>query len=329
MTVAFSLLTPPGPGAIAVLQLVGVVDPLLERLADEAGRSTTWVAGRPRLLEIGDIDEVVIVRLDARRAIIMPHGGPRIVRRLMEHLAEHGAIIDEPTWQDPEDLFPEAADRIEALMLLTLARCESPLGVDLLLDQPRRWQAHRASGLPLTEEDRTRSQRLNRLLRPLHLVLLGPPNVGKSTLTNLLAGREVAITADLPGTTRDAVWCRLELAGLVVDWSDTPGVRDAADPLEREAVRLAALLVSACDLVIAVTDAFHDWPALATPTRQPVLWMASRCDLGRRDDVELQVSAATGEGVSELVAAIREKLVPQADLDHPGVWIFDRRLLGA
>ena len=84
-----------------------------------------------------------------------------------------------------------------------------------------------------------RDLRLRRLITPARVVVTGPTNAGKSTLLNALAGRAVAIAHHTPGTTRDAVAARIDLAGLVVDWFDTPGVRPDMDPIERAAAELA------------------------------------------------------------------------------------------
>jgi hypothetical protein len=77
------------------------------------------------------------------------------------------------------------------------------------------------------------------------------------------------------------------------------------------------------DLLIAITDATHSWPELP---RSADLSISSRADLGARRDADLALSAVTGEGVEAIVATIRERLVPRADVVHPGPWRFDARL---
>jgi hypothetical protein len=321
MQVTASLLTASAPGAIAVIGLFGEVEPLLARLAAAAGRHGAWPVGQRRLLEIKPIDEAVVIWLDPARALLMPHGGPWVVRRMLEHLATLGATLADPQVLEPRWRYPEAADHFEARVLAALARTESPLAIELLLDQPRRWQSSPGEREELLRDPATlaRSARLDRLLDPPRVALVGPPNVGKSSLTNRLAGREVAIVADQPGTTRDSVGCHLLLGGVAVAWQDTPGLRETCDPLERQGVALSARLIEECECVLAITDAGHDWPALP---RTPDLRIGSRCDLGRRGDVSLHVSAVTGEGIAELVAAIRETLIPSADLAHPGPWVI-------
>jgi tRNA modification GTPase len=152
---------------------------------------------------------------------------------------------------------------------------------------------------------------------------VGTPNVGKSTLSNALLGRSMSITLDAPGTTRDYTTGLIDLAGLVVRWHDTPGLRETDDEVEAMAIDLARGLLANADLIVALTDAETEWPALP---READMRVASKCDLARRDDADLCVSAVTGEGLAELAAAVRDRLVPPDDLRHPGPWMFDAEL---
>ncbi len=202
----------------------------------------------------------------------------------------------------------------------------------------------------LSEEDRARSRCLNRLIDPPLVVVVGAANVGKSTLSNALFGRSMSITADRPGTTRDYTSGRIELAGLVVDWHDTPGLRATDDPIERKAIDLARSLIEHADLLIALTDHEHEWPQLP---RDPDLRVLNKIDLlpsppgrgagvsagdhatGRsavadspwRGEGLISISALQQTGLPQLVTAVRDQLIPPADLQHPGPWLFDDRLL--
>jgi tRNA U34 5-carboxymethylaminomethyl modifying GTPase MnmE/TrmE len=315
-TFACSLLpaTAPRPGAIAILQLCGDVEPVLAALTGTG----SWPIGRARLVSFAGVDEGLAVRLGDRVAQLMPHGGQRVVQRLIEWLVQRGVAIPDAA-PPPEAVYPEAEDRLEALTLGAVARSASPLAIDLLLDQPRRWRRE----VCLDHEARNRSLRLNRLIDPPLVAVAGPANVGKSTLSNTLLGRSMSITADLPGTTRDYTSGRIDLGGLVVDWHDTPGLRQTRDPIELKAVELARRLLAGADFVIAMTDAAHEWPDLP---RKADLRLGSKADVAGRDDADLSVSAITGEGLAELVARVREALVPRDDLEHPGPWLFDKRL---
>jgi tRNA modification GTPase len=87
------------------------------------------------------------------------------------------------------------------------------------------------------------------------VVLAGPPNVGKSSLLNALAQRDVAIVSEVPGTTRDVLDVHLNLGGVRVIVSDTAGVRESADPIEREGIRRTVLKAEQAHLVLWVTEA--------------------------------------------------------------------------
>ena len=132
-------------------------------------------------------------------------------------------------WGAPS-LYPEAGDRLEAESLAAMARAASPAAIDLLAHQPSLWRMalrrHSAGGGhdpdhagagSLTDRHRVqilgRSEVLDRLIDPSLVVVVGQPNVGKSTLTNQMLGRSVSIVADLPGTTRDWVAGLAEISG--------------------------------------------------------------------------------------------------------------------
>lgn len=319
-SVRFAQLTANAPGAIAIIQLFGEGDKLLRELTGIAN----WPIGRMRLVNFADIDEGFAVRLDEGVAQLTPHGGPRVMQRLASKLIDLGAVpqlIDEI---DPILLYPEASDQYEAIMLRALARAASPLAIDLLLDQPRRW---REDASELTAEDVARSSRLNRLIDPPLVVLAGPPNVGKSTLSNALLGRAMSITADMPGTTRDYTAGRIDLSGLVVTWHDTPGLRETSDPIEARAIALAARLIRSADLLIAMTDHEHDWPTLP---REPNLRVVNKIDLARESftnrAADIHISATTGRNIDQLVRRVRDSLVPPSDLASPDRWMFDPSL---
>ena len=99
---------------------------------------------------------------------------------------------------------------------------------------------------------------VNGLRDGLMVAIAGPPNVGKSTLINLLARREVAIVSPHAGTTRDVIEVQLDLDGYPVTLIDTAGIRDTEDPIEQEGVRRARSRAAEADLVLWVTDAEHE-----------------------------------------------------------------------
>ena len=86
------------------------------------------------------------------------------------------------------------------------------------------------------------------------LAIVGKPNAGKSTLLNLLAGRDVAIVSDIAGTTRDVVTSMLDIGGFPVTVADTAGMRDTADKIEAEGVRRAKVQAERADVLVVVVD---------------------------------------------------------------------------
>lgn len=323
--------TAANPGAIAIIQLLGECERILIQLT----RQRDWPVGRMRLSDLGGIDTGIVVRLDDEIAQIMPHGGPRVVHLLSARLMELGCeLATNQQGESPLALFPEARDDIEALMLGTMSRAASPRAIDLLLDQPRRWRELLDGDRGPTADDLARSRRLNRLLTPPLVALAGRPNVGKSTLSNALLGRSMSIALDMPGTTRDYTAGRIDLAGVVVDWFDTPGLRESDDAIERTSIEIAARLMARADLLIAMRDPERDWPPLP---RQADVFVLNKIDTlenfaagaahdGRASSAPLPISAARLHNLPALVQLISERLVPQADRDHPGPWMFDERL---
>ncbi len=308
-TLVHTLATPRNvAGAIACVQ-VRAADP---GAMDAFVRANSLDAPteRPVLRDLLGIDEGLVVRWDACTLDLFPHGGPAIVRRLTDRLAELGV--------PPADgfVYPEAADEIEQRMLATLAVAASPLAVDLLLAQPGRWRAHRA-GEALAD-----GSVLDCLLHPALVAAVGPPNIGKSTLLNALAGRSVAIVADQPGTTRDHVGATLDLGGLVVRYLDTPGRLPGATGIDRDAIAIADGAVAGADLLLACGDPAS--PPLDVE-HASILRVCLRADLGEVEWApDLAVCAREGTGLGELARAIRERLVPASAIADPRPWRFWR-----
>lgn len=311
--------TPPpaGTSAIAAIELHGDVEGAMARLGIRPVD-----AGGVALRDLAGVDEGVVARFSGTLAFLMPHAGAAVVRSLIDRIVAAGLREDrEP---DPLAAYPEASSPVEARMLAALARAQSPLAVDLLLDQPRRW-ALADGGAEREAAVLARSAILNRLIDPPLVVALGRPNIGKSTLLNTLAGRPVAIVADQPGTTRDHVGVTLDLAGLVVRWIDAPGLSDAtADSADAEAQRLAIVAAGSADLILLCADATEPFPGIPPGFAGGVMQVGLRSDLGppAAGPVVCAVSRDRPETVEALVGAVREALVPAAAMGHPGPWRF-------
>lgn len=156
------------------------------------------------------------------------------------------------------------------------------------------------------------------------VVLAGRPNVGKSSIMNALAGAERAIVTDVPGTTRDVLTEHMTINGVAVELTDTAGVRDAEDKVERIGVERARRAAENADITIIVLDGAagldeKDEELLKNAGERCAVCINKR-DIGGKIDVELiskdynveavEVSAATGEGMDALRALIAERLSP-------------------
>ncbi len=148
----------------------------------------------------------------------------------------------------------------------------------------------------------------------LTVVLVGAPNVGKSSLLNRLAGEEVAIVTAVPGTTRDYVRATILLDGVPVHLIDTAGLRESDDEVERIGMARTWEAIAKAGAAILITEASRnggneDYPILARmPPGLPLARVTNKIDLSglpagcvaHGSEVEISLSARTGAGVGEL-----------------------------
>lgn len=150
------------------------------------------------------------------------------------------------------------------------------------------------------------AERGRKLRDGLHAVLIGPPNAGKSSLLNALAGSERAIVTDVAGTTRDTLQEGIQLDGFELTLVDTAGLREGGDAIEREGMRRARAELQRADLALVVLDARDPQAeraaigdAIDAVPRQ--LWIHNKCDLlaepAHLDRDAVAVSAVTGLGL--------------------------------
>jgi tRNA modification GTPase len=161
------------------------------------------------------------------------------------------------------------------------------------------------------------------------IVIAGPPNVGKSTLMNALAGRDVAITSPIPGTTRDLIEVFLDLRGYPVILVDTAGIRESPDPVEQEGVARARRKAESADLILWLKDS-GDGPAPSPGSR--TLQVRTKTDLGRPDPAagpsELAISAKTGAGIDRLLDVIADLAEERMSSREPALLTLERHRLG-
>ncbi|MEM6639920.1 MAG: tRNA uridine-5-carboxymethylaminomethyl(34) synthesis GTPase MnmE [Pseudomonadota bacterium] len=149
-----------------------------------------------------------------------------------------------------------------------------------------------------------------RLRDGVTLVLAGRPNAGKSSVLNRLAGSDVAIVTDRPGTTRDVLREDIELDGIPLRIVDTAGLRDSDDPIEMEGVRRARAAMQSADLLLHVVDMTGPNPQATDLPDLPLLTVLNKKDLvtnpsSDATDTCVPVSALTGAGFDDLTRAIK------------------------
>ena len=285
----------PGPNTYtgedcAELQLHGgraVIDGVAWALTEaglrpaEAGEFTrrAFLNGRMDLVEAEAVHDLVAAETEGQRrqALRQMEGALGAIYRdwadrLQGILAYQEALIDFPD----EDLPPE----VEEQLLATLRTVRVEIRGHL--------------------DDAGRGEKLR---EGLFFAITGAPNVGKSTLINALAEREVAIVSDRPGTTRDALETRVVLGGVPVTLVDTAGLRETTDSVEAEGVRRAIARAADADLVMTVVEAGSGSGICG----DGALLVANKADLGfASPDGAVRISARTGFGMDELRARLAE-----------------------
>ncbi|MEE2694657.1 MAG: tRNA uridine-5-carboxymethylaminomethyl(34) synthesis GTPase MnmE [Pseudomonadota bacterium] len=152
----------------------------------------------------------------------------------------------------------------------------------------------------------------------LRLVIAGAPNVGKSSVINRLCGREVSIVYPSVGTTRDVIEADLRFEGLPVTISDTAGIRNTSNPVEKEGIRRANLAVAAADILILVFDS-GVYPAVDEATlslaRESSCLVFNKMDTIKADKLPTieglpvhHVSCTTGEGIQKLTTHLSRQV---------------------
>ena len=242
--------------------------------------------GKLDLSQVEGLADLVDAQTQAQRRQALRIAGGALTREteavrasIVEVMARIEAQID---FSDQEDVDPAGFAHIHRL-------------VEIAADRIRRTLASATSG--------------ERLRDGFNVVIAGPPNVGKSTLMNALARRDVSIVSPIAGTTRDAIEIALELRGYPVNLVDTAGIRETDDPIEREGVARARRRADEADLTLWLIEAGQS--GASTPPandQRPVLPVRTKCDLAGANSQpnSLAVSAKTGEGVDLLLAAIAD-----------------------
>ena len=262
----------------ALLAELGTVDGL--RLAEPGEFTRRALAnGRLDLAQVEGLADLIASETEAQRqqALRLFSGG-------LGDLAAH--------WR-------ERLIRASALLTVTIDFADEEVPVDVspevleLIAEVQTAMQAQVDGFGAAERIRTGYE----------VAIVGPPNVGKSTLLNALAGRDAAITSEIAGTTRDVIEVRMELAGLPVTLLDTAGLRETDDTIEKIGVARALERAKAADLRVFLIES-NSKPEL-DPAPDDIV-IASKADLsGEKFGA---VSGKTGAGVAQLVEQIGAKL---------------------
>ena len=265
----------------AVLAALGEIDGL--RLA-EPGEFTyrAMCNGRLDISQVEGLADLIDAETEAQRRQAMRIFSGELGQRASEwnkavtrSLALLEACIDFADEEIPESTIEEAESLIDALI--------SELGAE-------------ATGAEIAERVRS----------GFEVAIVGPPNVGKSTLLNCISKRDAAITSEFAGTTRDVIEVRMDLKGLPITILDTAGLRESEDPVESMGITKAIERAESADMRIFLTenDTAED---LQVDLRSGDMILRSKADLA--PDVDMPaVSGKTGQGVSELVESVHREL---------------------
>jgi tRNA modification GTPase len=361
-----AIATAPGRGGIGIVRVSG------KGLAGMA-EALTGAAAAPRQALLRHFRDSVGESIDAGIALFFPapnsytgedvlelqgHGGPVVLRLLLQRCVELGARVAEPGEFTRRAYLNGKLDLAQAESVVDLidattaqaARCavrslegefsrridalaaavvDLRMLVEATLDFPeeeidaldRAETSRRLTVVRATLADVLHAARQGSLMREgLHIVLAGPPNVGKSSLLNRLAGEELAIVTDVPGTTRDAIRQVIDLGGVPAYIIDTAGLRESSDPVERIGVERAWKAIEAADAVLILSDAAAEGSAPADdivrrlPRGIPHIRVVNKIDLiGTDSGVEqlgsntvVRLSARTGAGTDALKRVLLE-----------------------
>lgn len=307
-------LSPRGAGGVSVLELRGSgARAMLSSLCAEELKLGALRLVRPRSGG-EELDEALAWCESDARCELHVHGSVPLVRALIAELHARGA-------------------RDGAAMALeeSLAQAPCEMAARIVLDQLEgawerafeRWKQLDAAALAqelATVEERSRAARF--ALEPARVALAGPVNAGKSTLFNLLVGRERVVVSSVPGTTRDTISERVQLGAWPFELVDTAGERDReVDALEREGQQLGRNLRAGADLVLWLSPA--DRPA-CPPHPAPATWvtLTSRADLAQTGEPRaISVHAAPQAALRVVEDVLRESLALPRSAWEPGAAI--------
>ncbi len=355
-------MTGKGTGAISTIQIFGdSAEAVMKKVFKPAGtKPLKFKAGEILLGTISDgsevIDQVTIGCEGPDTFAINCHGNPLIVEMIMQLLRRHGADLLTTEQLLKKLLTAEkSADAIAVEAKLAQAKAKTLQGTKIIANQIDAGLTKKASGwlesmdeisLDIIKAEANqilqKSQAAKLIIYGCSAVLTGPPNSGKSTLLNCLAGRQKAIVTDIKGTTRDWVSARCRIGSLSVKLIDTAGLdeklQDYQDNIEVSAQKKTAEVLEQADIVLLVLDASRPTEELDDQITKrfddkKVITVLNKSDLPARFDTSrlpgtlsnsVQISAKKGTGIESLGDTIIN-VAGAADFDLREPVCFTRR----
>ena len=340
MPLSAAVTTSKGVGAISSIQLTADEPALLAEIAGKIFRSSGGKAAEiePGRILVGDIvdggrsiDHVVLGCESETAVAINCHGNPLIVEMIMKLLRKNGAELVEAEQLLTQRFVAGSLNAIEAEGKIAQLKSVTIEGAKLIANQMRggltsvinEWLGAGESLDIAGVTGRCReildaSKAAGLIINGCKVVLAGPPNSGKSTLLNTLAGKQKAIVTEIAGTTRDWVSATCRTKSLLIEFIDTAGLDEniATEAVDKESQERSAEQLRRCDLVLMVIDG-----SLAA-VEQELVGLADRtiavfnksdlgaetneADVGGDFTASVRISAKDAVGIEELMAAIRE-----------------------
>ena len=297
------------------------------------------------------------------------HGGLWIVQRVLRLCCENGAVPAEPGEFTKRAFLNGKLDLIQAEAVMNLINAQSAAAnrealaardgrlsteigkiVETLVSQSAHLSAwadypdediEEVTASALLQEIKTALEKAQKLLNTgdsgkiihegIRTAIVGAPNVGKSTLMNMLAGYKRSIVTEIPGTTRDIVEDTVRMGDIVLRLYDTAGIRDTEDVVESIGIDMAKHALETAQLVLAVFDSSAELEAqeieAVSCVDKPVIAVVNKVDLPQKLDLEkikadysevVLISAESGEGHELLEdAVLRAAKVKDIDLSAP------------
>lgn len=286
------------------------------------------------------IDEVVVGCEGPEDFVIHCHGNPLLVEQIVSLVQSHGAeLVDLERFSSCQG---KSKTAIETEAKLAMQKSATLLGMRILRTQIdgglSAWGRSTLEQIDSLDAEEVKSQCCEilehsriakQIIEGVRIVIAGPPNSGKSTLLNCLAGQQQVIVSDTAGTTRDwvSVTARLGDGALCAEFIDTAGLDEVLagnDDIEQTAQAMTRKLLELCDLVLYVQDVTQQVAGSRQWTETPVIYVNNKCDLLKSQSSTfspLSISARSNEGIDPLVQEILKRLgVVSFDVTKPVVF---------